>query len=82
MTATIARCRPSLLTTTLACLATLGLSATVRAGETALAAPAASVGRLAGPAGSLILVEASHALPLVRVAVVVRSGSGWDPHKK
>ena len=58
----------------------------------ALAAPAAraaeppaaasGVDRSAGPAGSLVLVESSHALPLVRVAAVVRAGSGWDPHKK
>jgi len=35
-----------------------------------------------GPAGSLVMVETNRALPLVHVVVAVRSGSGWDPHKK
>jgi len=45
-------------------------------------APGGATDRLTGPAGCLVLVESSHALPLVRVAAVVRAGSGWDPHKK
>ena len=44
------------------------------------AAPA--VERRAGPGGALVLVETNRALPLVHVVVALRSGSGWDPHKK
>ena len=43
---------------------------------------APAVERRAGPAGSLLLVETNRALPLVHVVVALRSGSGWDPHKK
>ena len=61
-------------------LATLAqVAASAHAAEPA---PGNVVERLTGPAGSLVLVESSHALPLVRVAAVVRAGSGWDPHKK
>jgi zinc protease len=38
--------------------------------------------RRPGPAGSLIIVEPSHTLPIVHVVAAVRAGSGWDPHKK
>ena len=38
--------------------------------------------RRPGPAGSLVIVEPDPATPLVHVAVAIRSGSGWDPHKK
>lgn len=38
--------------------------------------------RRAGPAGSLIIVEPSHALPIIHVMAAIRAGSGWDPHKK
>jgi len=38
--------------------------------------------RRAGPAGSLVLVDPAPALPVVHVVVALRSGSGWDPHKK
>jgi zinc protease len=36
--------------------------------------------RRPGPAGSLIIVETNPVVPLVQIAVAVRSGSGWDPH--
>jgi len=48
--------------------------------QAADAAPA--VERRAGPGGSLVLVETNRAVPLVHVVVALRSGSGWDPHKK
>ena len=48
----------------------------------ALAQPAPAVQSRPGPAGSLVMVETNRALPLVHVVVAVRSGSGWDPHKK
>lgn len=53
-------------------------------GRGAFAQPqgAPAVERRAGPAGSLLLVETNRTLPLVHVVVAVRSGSGWDPHKK
>ena len=38
-----------------------------------------SAARVEGPAGSLILVEENHDLPLVRVQVAVRVGAGDDP---
>ncbi|MBC8134043.1 MAG: insulinase family protein [Deltaproteobacteria bacterium] len=44
--------------------------------------PLSVVDRRTGPAGSLLLVEANHALPLVHVVVAVRSGSSWDSRKK
>ena len=37
--------------------------------------------RRAGPAGSLLMVESNHALPLVYVVVAARGGSSTDPHK-
>ena len=48
----------------------------------ALAQAAPAVQSRPGPAGSLVMVETNRALPLVHVVVAVRSGSGWDPHKK
>lgn len=42
----------------------------------------AAIQRLKGPAGSTVLVETNHALPLVYVVVAVRAGSAWDPRKK
>ena len=48
----------------------------------ALAQAAPAVQSRPGPAGSLLMVETNRALPLVHVVVAVRSGSGWDPHKK
>jgi zinc protease len=39
------------------------------------------VTRRAGPAGSLLLVESNHSLPLVYVVVAARGGSSTDPHK-
>jgi len=47
----------------------------------AAAAPASSAVRRAGPAGSLVIVEPSHGVPLVQVAVTARGGSSTDPHK-
>lgn len=38
--------------------------------------------RRTGPAGSQVIVEPAHALPVVHVVVALRSGSAWDPHKK
>jgi len=45
-------------------------------------AQAPEVQRRGGPGGSLLMVETNRALPLVHVIIAVRSGSGWDPHKK
>ena len=55
-------------------------SARAGAGRPASSAPA--VERRAGPAGSLVMVEPSHVLPLVDVVVALRSGSAWDPRYK
>ena len=44
--------------------------------------PARAVDRRAGPAGSLLLVESSHAIPIVYVAAALRSGSSSDPRHK
>ena len=43
--------------------------------------PAAASGatRAAGPSGSIVLVDESHAVPLVHVEVAARSGSSGDP---
>ena len=58
------------------------LAVALLAGAAAQAAPSPDVQRRGGPAGSLLLVETNRALPLVHVIVALRSGSGWDPHKK
>ena len=47
----------------------------------ASSAPAAAV-RRPGPAGSLLLVESNHAIPLVYVAVAARGGFSSDPHRQ
>ena len=54
------------------------------AATTALvAAPlGARAGRSQGPAGSLLLVEENHAVPLVHVVVAARTGSAADPRDK
>lgn len=59
-------------------------AAAVGCAGAATAARAASGGldRRPGPSGALILVDPEQTVPLVQVAVAVRSGSGWDPHKK
>jgi zinc protease len=41
-----------------------------------------AVARRPGPAGSLLLVEANHATPLVHLVVAARGGSSTDPHKR
>ena len=72
----------------LAAAALVGLSLTVAPSPPATAdAPAARAAaptpsRRAGPAGSLVIVDPAPALPVVHVVVALRSGSGWDPHKK
>jgi zinc protease len=38
--------------------------------------------RRPGPAGSLMMVEANHAVPLVQIAVAARGGFATDPHKR
>lgn len=45
----------------------------------ALSGSAAAATRSPGPAGSLLLVDESHAVPLVHVEVVARTGSAHDP---
>jgi zinc protease len=47
-------------------------------------APAAASGvvRRAGPAGSLLIVEPNHAIPLVYVTVAARGGYATDPHRR
>jgi zinc protease len=44
--------------------------------------PAAGVTRRAGPAGSLLIVEDDHSVPLVHVIVASRSGSAADPRHR
>lgn len=65
-------------------LAASMLAVAVAAGWPGVARAATPTGadRRPGPSGSLIVVEPDAAVPLVQVAVAVRSGSGWDPHKK
>jgi len=46
------------------------------------AASRPSVVRQAGPAGSLMIVETNHAIPLVYVVVAARGGSSTDPHHR
>jgi zinc protease len=50
------------------------------AGTGATAAP--PVVRRAGPAGSLLIVESNHTVPLVRVVVAARDGSAADPRHR
>jgi predicted Zn-dependent peptidase len=64
------------------------LSATLAAGTAAARAapptpppPAAAI-RRAGPAGSLLIVDANHTVPLVHVVVASRSGSAADPRHR
>src|SRR4051812_21421671 len=45
-------------------------------------AASAGVVRRPGPGGSLMIVEASHAVPLVQLAITARGGSSTDPHKR
>jgi zinc protease len=45
------------------------------------AAVAVAVVRRAGPAGSLMIVESNHAVPLVHVAVAARGGFASDPRR-
>lgn len=52
------------------------------AASTRARASSPGVERHPGPAASLVLVETNRALPLVHVIIALRSGSGWDPHKK
>jgi predicted Zn-dependent peptidase len=63
------------------------LSATLAAGAAAAKAPpappvAAPVLRRAGPAGSLLIVDRNHTVPLVHVVVASRSGSAADPRHR
>jgi zinc protease len=44
-----------------------------------LSTPALGATRTAGPAGSIILVDESHVIPIVHVEVAARSGSAGDP---
>jgi zinc protease len=41
-----------------------------------------SVARQPGPAGSLMIVETNHAVPLVYVVLAARGGSSTDPHHR
>jgi zinc protease len=65
------------------------LSATLAAGAAAAkAAPpappgaATAIARRAGPAGSLLIVDTNHTVPLVHVVVASRSGSAADPRHR
>ena len=60
------------------------LSATLAvAAAKATTAPAlAGVVRRAGPAGSTLIVESNHTVPLVHVVVASRSGSAADPRHR
>ncbi len=48
----------------------------------AVAASAPPAVRQPGPAGSLMIVETNHAVPLVTVVVAARGGSSTDPHHR
>jgi zinc protease len=58
------------------------LSATLAAGAAAALAPAAAAVRRPGPAGSLLIVESNHTIPLLHVVVASRSGSAADPRHR
>lgn len=61
------------------------LSATLAVGSAAAKAPPPAPGaavRRAGPAGSLLLVESNHTIPLVHVVIASRSGSAADPRHR
>jgi zinc protease len=63
------------------------VSAALMVGATPPAPPAApspapAVTRKAGPAGSLLIVEDDHSVPLVHVIVASRSGSAADPRHR
>jgi len=64
------------------------LSATLAAGSAAAKpappapAPIAAAVRRPGPAGSLLIVESNHTIPLVHVVVASRSGSAADPRHR
>jgi zinc protease len=65
--------------------AALSAGVAAQAGAVSGGAPAASppgVTRRAGPAGSLLLVEDDHSVPLVHVIVAARSGSAADPRHR
>ena len=61
-------------------MATLTTSAGASASDTSERPPA--VVRGAGPAGSLLMVEPNHAIPLVHIVVAARGGYSTDPHKR
>jgi predicted Zn-dependent peptidase len=60
-------------------MATVTTSTGGSAGATTDRLPA--VVRSSGPAGSLLMVEPNHAIPLVHVVVAARGGYATDPHK-
>jgi zinc protease len=62
--------------------AALVVGATPPAPPAAEGAPPAAVTRRAGPAGSLLIVEDDHSVPLVHVIVASRSGSAADPRHR
>jgi zinc protease len=64
---------------TLLTMATLTHSAGASAGD---ATERPAVVRSAGPAGSLLMVEPNHAIPLVHMVVAARGGYSTDPHKR
>ncbi|HEY4394926.1 MAG TPA: pitrilysin family protein, partial [Polyangia bacterium] len=62
--------------------AALMVGATPPAPPPAAPAPSTSVTRKAGPAGSLLIIEEDHSVPLVHVIVASRSGSAADPRHR
>src|SRR6185503_20030279 len=60
-------------------MATLTTSTGDTAGEATNRPPA--VVRRSEPAGSLLMVEPNHAIPLVHIVVAARGGYATDPHK-
>ena len=62
------------------CRRRLAVAAATKA--TTRAAAAAAAVRRPGPAGSLLIVESNHTVPLVHVVVASRSGSAADPRHR
>jgi len=63
--------------------AALAGAGAVWAGAAGAAGPAGGgVVRRPGPAGSLLIVESNHSVPLVHVIVASRSGSAADPRHR